>query len=165
MDHRLPLGNRETASFGLILLIGYYLRFEGRSATFIFIVDPKAAEIADKVAKNILQAQAIENQQVCVGAFAVAKRLRDIQSEAETKLKPVQRSGSEASAMRAQELYEDANDQLRQIYGEVMFVYADMTARIKLSSGTPPEIPIQTQQLLSTGSLARPVLFGRRVFL
>lgn len=120
------------------------------------ITDPKAAEIADEVAKNILRAQAIENQQVCVRAFAVAKRLRDIQSDTEAKIKR-ERSGSEAAADRAQWAYEDARAQLTQIYGEVMFVYSDMTTRIKLSSGTPPATPTQAQQLLSTGSLTPPV--------
>jgi len=121
------------------------------------IANPIAAEIADEVAKNILQAQAIENQQVCVRAFAAAKRLRDLQSGAEAKLK-LGRTGSEASADRAEGLYEYTNDQLRQISGEVMFVYADMTTRIKLSSGTPPAVPIQAQQILSTGSLAPPIV-------
>jgi hypothetical protein len=119
--------------------------------------NPKAAEIADKVAKNILDAQAIENQQICVRAFAVAKRLRDIESEANAKIERNDRRnlGTRVGIMNFEAIHEDEDAELKQIYGEVMFVYADMTARIKLSSGTLPDIPIKAQQLLSTGRIPR----------
>jgi hypothetical protein len=122
-----------------------------------FIADPKVAQIADQVAKNILQAQAIENQQICVRAFAVAKRLRDIESEANAELERNRQlhDGSDVGVEIFEAIHESEDAELRPIYGEVMFVYADMAARIKQSSGTPPDIPTKAQQFLSTGRLPR----------
>ena len=112
--------------------------------------NPKANEIANEVVKNIWSSQVADNKQMCARAFAVAKRMRDIESDAEEKRKKIGFVTSQAQIAAGERIADDEKAQFKEIYGEIMFVYGEMTARLK----NVPDIPFLAQPVLQGGMMA-----------
>jgi hypothetical protein len=115
-----------------------------------FPANPKANEVADEVAKKLRAAQTADNKQICARAFAVAKRMRDIESETEDRRKKIGFVSTQAQIAEGDRIADDEKNQFKQIYGEIMFVYGEMRARLK----TVPDIPFQARPILLAGFMA-----------
>jgi hypothetical protein len=112
--------------------------------------NPKTNELADEIAKKIRDVQASDNKQICTRAFAVSKLLRDIEAEADTRRKANGTVSTHAQIDGADRISTDESARLKQIYGEVMFVYGEMRARLN----TVPKMPLQAGPILQSGFIA-----------